>query len=177
MRTDLTTQQLTDILTGLSVLEDLRLRNLVLSEYNLSSVPTNILVAVISGLEKVTLDETYLTKEQLIEIFIRLSVSEDHKLRKLKFFGNDLSLVPTDLLVAGVSGLETVELIFNDLTTEQLSGIYRMVADRGCSRMRKIVLIGNDLSSISPDLRGRAKLNQSVYIREFSGYRRFSTSF
>ena len=77
---------------------------------------------------------------------------------------NNLSSVPTQMLVAVISGLEEVYLTETELTTEQLTGIYRMVADRRCPRMREICLEDNDLDSISQDLRERAKLNQSVQI-------------
>ena len=77
---------------------------------------------------------------------------------------NNLSSVPTQMLVAVISGLEEVYLTETELTTEQLTGIYRMVADRRCSRLRKINLYGNDHSSVSQDIQDRAGLNESVYI-------------
>ena len=66
--------------------------------------------------------------------------------------------------MAGISDLEEVFLLDTGLTTEQLTEIYRMVADRRCSRMREIDLYGNDHSAVSQDLRDRARLNQSVEI-------------
>ena len=102
------------------------------------------------------------TSAQFSAVFTRLSVEKDHRLRTLNLAGNDLSSVSTDLLVAGISGLYEVYLSRTYLTTEQLTGIYRMVADRGCPRMREIGLYGNDLDSISQDLLDRAELNQSV---------------
>ena len=51
-----------------------------------------------------------------------------------------------------------------EMTEEQLTEIYRMVADRRCSRLREIRLVENDIDSISQDLRERAKFNQSVQI-------------
>ena len=53
-------------------------------------------------------------------------------------------------------------------TTEQLTGIYRMVADRRCPRLREINLGGNNRSSsISQDLQDRAGLNESVFIYDW----------
>ena len=95
-------------------------------------------------------------------VFTRLSVEENHKLKTLDLFYNNLRSVPTETLVAGISGLEEVNLAGTKLTTEQLTGIYRMVADRRCSRLRKINLHGNDF--ISHDLWDRARLNESVQI-------------
>merc|ERR1711879_351246 len=90
---------------------------------------------------------------------------EDHKLRNLQLEGRELSSVPTEILVAGISGLEKVDLTFTKLTTNQLKGIYRMVAERDCSRLRKInISWNNNIRNISRKLLDRAKLNQSVEI-------------
>ena len=81
---------------------------------------------------------------------------------------NNLSSVPTQMLVAVISGLEEVYLTETELTTEQLTGIYRMVADRRCPRLREINLGGNNRSSsISQDLQDRAGLNESVFIHDW----------
>ena len=159
---DHTADQISAVLTKLSVEKDHKLRTLALTHNDLSSVPTDILVAGISGLEKVDLSWTSLTSQQLTGIFSSLSDNEGHKLRDLNLRTNDLSSVPTETLVAGISGLEEVNLSSNQLTTEQLTGIYEMVADRRCPRMREISLWGNDLDSISNDLRYEADLNHLV---------------
>ena len=164
----LTTEELTGIFTQLSTYEDHKLRSLKLWNNDLSSVPTETLVAGISGLEKVNLSWTRLTTEQLTGIFTQLSTVEDHKLRNLRIGDeNDLSSVPTETLVAGISGLEEVELYDTKLTKEQITGIYRMVADRKCSRLKNIKIV-SDISArdISQELRDRAKLNQSVLINQ-----------
>ena len=158
----LTAAQISAVFTRLSVVEENKLKTLYLYGINLRSVPSDFLVAGISEVEKVTLRDNRLTTEQITGIFTGLLVLEDHKLRKLELNCCDLSLVPTDNLVAGISGLEEVYLIMTQLTTEQLTGIYRMVADRRCSRLRLIYLYGNVLNSVSRDLHERAKLNQTV---------------
>ena len=80
-------------------------------------------MAGISGLERVQLAWTKLTTEQLTGIFTRLSALEDHKLRSLYLDNNDLSSVPTETLVAGISGLEEVKISWYRLNQEQLTGI------------------------------------------------------
>ena len=166
--TRLTTEQLTAIFTQLSTLGNHKLRNLQLRLNNLSSVPTETLVAGISGLEEVDLYQTKLTTEQLTAIFTQLSTWEGHQLRNLQLGRNDLSKVPAEIPAAGISGLEEVNLWFTRLTTEQLTGIYRMVADRECSRLREIKIGSNNRDrldrEISQELRDRAKLNQSSKI-------------
>ena len=123
-------------------------------------------MAGISGLEVVELERTSLTKQQLTGIFTGLSVQGcDLKLKTLDLEWSSLKSVPTDILVAGISGLEVVNLMGTNLSREQLTGIYMMVADRRCSRLRRIKLGGNnDRSYISQDLWERAQLNQSVRI-------------
>ena len=69
-----------------------------------------------------------------------------------------------------IYGLELVHLLGTQLTTEQLTGIYRMVADRRCPRMIEIDLGENDLSSVPQDLQDNAKLNQSVIIANLSSW-------
>ena len=104
-----------------------------------------------------------MTSEQLYEIFNRLL---DTELRFLNLSYCDLSSVPADILVSGISGLEEVCLTFTDLTTQQLLEIFMMVAERRCGRVRKINLLGNfAIYDVSEDLIDSAKLNQSVEIR------------
>ena len=105
---------------------------------------------------------TQLTTEQVTRIFTRLSVVEDHKLKYLNLSNNNLSLVPINILVAGISSLKQVDLTGTKLTTEQLTGIYRMVADRRCSSLKKIYLYNNNYSSVSQDIQDRARLNEST---------------
>ena len=94
--------QVTAVLTRLSV-GNHKLRRLSLPWINLTSVPTDVLVAVISGLVEVGLRETQLTTRQLTGIFTMLSTMKEHQLRKLDLTDNDLSSVPADILVAGIS--------------------------------------------------------------------------
>ena len=139
-------------------------KKLSLHRQDLSLVPTKTLVAGISGLERVQLAWTKLTTEQLTGIFTRLSALEDHKLKSLDLDDKNLSSVPTETLVAGISGLEEVKISWYRLNQEQLTGIYKMVADRRCSKLRQIYLLGYDHTSIPLDLRIRADQNQSVKI-------------
>ena len=125
MSDNLTAAQISAVFTSLSVEKDLKLKALDLSLNDLSSVPTETLVAGISGLEWVNLFQTELTTEQLTGIFTGLSVEKDHKLKTIDLGFNDLSSVPTDLLVAGISGLQEVYLSWTNLTTEQVTGIDR----------------------------------------------------
>ena len=103
-------------------------------------IPAELLSQAVTKLETFRAIGDVLTAAQISAVFTRLSVMGEHKLKTL-----DLSRS-------------------TELTTEQLTGIYRMVADRRCSRLRKINLSGNDLSSVSQDIQDRARLNESVQI-------------
>ena len=107
--------------TKLSKLEDHKVRSLSLAtELNdLSSIPTETLVRGISGLEAVGLSGVDLTIEQVSAIFSQVSTLENHKLRMLKTANNDLSSIPSDILVSGISYLEKVDLMRTNMTTDQ----------------------------------------------------------
>ena len=172
----LTTEQLTGIFTRLSE-ENSKLRTLVYNRDNaLSSVPVETLAKGIISLKEVHIrskvsDSSELTTEQLTAIFTTLSTFKEHKLRILNVCGADLRLVPTEILVDAISGLEVVGLLkyagFSRrlLTEEQYNGMYGMVADRKCPRLRKIYLgtLWNTLGG-SQDLKKRAGLNKYVEI-------------
>ena len=161
--TKLTTEQITGIFAKLSTLKDHKLRVLRLDWNYLSLVPPETLVAGISGLEEVGLVRAMLTTGQVSALLTRLA-APDHQLRSLNLDANNLSSVPTESLVGGISGLERVCLYDTWLTVEHVTGIYRMIADRKCSRLRQINLGGNNRISISPELRDAAKLNEPVKI-------------
>ena len=131
-------------------------------------IPPELLSQAVTKLEGFKALSGGLTATQISAVMTELSAVKDHKLKYLDLACNNLSSVLTDTLVAGISGLEEVDLSGTDLTTEQLTGIYRMVADRRCSSLRKIYLWGNRelyKSSVTlQDLSYRAKLNQSVEI-------------
>ena len=163
---DLNPAQLSALFTEISGVEDKRLRALNLGGNDLSSVPSQTLVAgILSGLEVVMLWNTKLTTDQLTALLAQISTREDHRLRDLNLAKNDLSSVPTKTLVGAISGLERIELRDASLTREQLAGIYRRVADGKCVTLKWINLTGCDPRSISPELRDRAKRNQFVDIK------------
>ena len=155
---------------GIADCLDLRLRGLSVKDINISSVQASVLVGAVSRLEKLSLNNCFLTADQLTGVFTQLSVSE-HKLTFLRLSNNRLHSVPTSLLVKALSGLEEVDLYKTSLTGDQLTGIYTMVADRKPGRLRRINLNRNNHSSVPPDLLQRAGLNQSVVINNKTSLR------
>ena len=76
-----------------------------------------------------------------------------------------LRFVTVDIMIAGISQIEVVNLRNTSLNRDQIIGIYRMVADNRNGRMKIIKLGGNHVpSSISPDLCKTSHLNQSIRI-------------
>ena len=95
---------------------------------NIPHIPAELLSQAVTKLETFRGNDDVLTAAQISAVFTRLSVEGNHKLKTFNLFYNNLRSVPTETLVAGISGLEEVNLAGTKLTTEQLTGIYRMVA-------------------------------------------------
>ena len=129
-------------------------------------IKPEVIAQAVSKFETFQANGGLLTITQISAVFTELSVVKNHKLKSLDLPFNDLTSVPTDILVGAINGMKWVNLFSTGLTTQQLSEIYRMVADRRCSRMREINLSFNDITDISQDLRERAKQNQSVRMKD-----------
>ena len=128
--------------------EQLRLRELEVDAMNLCPISPSEISEVVIKLETFNACLCDLTPEQVLAIFAKLSTSGCHKLRNLKLDGTDLSLVPTETLVDGISGLEEVELYDTKLTKEQITGIYSIGVDREC-KTRKSAEAGTALIGVN----------------------------
>jgi len=84
---------------------------------NLSGVPSNLLARAVSRLQTVNLWKTKLTTEQCIQV-LEASLSS-RSLVEVNLTGVNLSGVSSDLLSSAVSRLQTADLSFTNLTTEQ----------------------------------------------------------
>ena len=106
----------------------MNMKLLDLHNCNIPHIPAELLSQAVTKLETFRGNDDVLTAAQISAVFTRLSVEGNHKLKTFNLFYNNLRSVPTETLVAGISGLEEVNLAGTKLTTEQLTGIYRMVA-------------------------------------------------
>ena len=74
-----------------------------------------------------------------------------------------MSQIPSELLVAATQRLESVNYwnrdLTTELTTEQVTALYQMVAERRSGSLRELGIGRND---VPPSLIERAKLNKSV---------------
>ena len=156
--------QLLSLFSKIAQADPMRLRELKLFSVNINRFSPDIISRAILSLETFQVGRCDLSAEHVTSIFTQLSSMKEQKLRSLNISWTSPISLPTETLVAGISGLEDLDLRRTRLTTEQLTGIFRMVAERKCSRLREIKLGVNDLSSIPPNLRDRAKINQSVVI-------------
>ena len=80
------------------------------------------------------------------------NVSGHHRLRLLNLCTNDLSSVPVQTLVTGISGLEKVMLANTRLTTEQVSAICSQLSSLEHCRLTALDLSYNNLSSAPVEL-------------------------
>ena len=112
-----------------------------------------------------------LSRNQLNEIFFRLSTLQKHKLQKLLIGNNDLSSVPPETVATALCGLDVVNISRTNLTTEHLNRIYTMAAERkyvnkyNSFKSSYINIHGNqNFSSVSRELRKNVKANGQVNI-------------
>lgn len=169
----ITHNQVSCLFHKIATTEDLKLQVLCLSACltTISHIPPHVVAVAVTRLEKFCTFNVFqsgnLTTTQISAVLTRLSRVETNSLRSLSIRYKNLSSIPTETLVAGISGLQEVKLRFTWLTREQITEIYRMVADKRCSRLKEISLQGNNNDCFSQDmqdLRYRATLNKSVRI-------------
>ena len=115
-------------------------------------------------LENFILNYCHLTREQLSVLFRAIQESTHSKLRTLNVRFNNLSLVAPDILVDALARLEMVDLYSTNLTTVQLTEIYRLVAERRSRTLRVMDIRHNNISSVPASLRSKARENQGVEI-------------
>ena len=164
--THLTTDQLTSLYRIMAEDGALRLKELKTYWNDHSAVASDIIVAALSRLERLEMIEVDLTPSQLTDIYQVMAEGGYSSLRVLIMRRNDHSAVPSDLLLPAIKVLESVELYGAYLTTEQLTGIYEMVAERRTGNLKEITIHdGNDHSVVPESIRRRAELNKGVQIK------------
>ena len=95
--------------------------------------------------------------------FRSIQESENTKLRVLYLNDRNLSGVAPDILVEAVARLERVDLSDTDLTTDQLTGIFRLLADRMSIKLKWISIRGNNrINEVTDRLRKKAVKNHMV---------------
>lgn len=142
----------------------MKLKALTLKNDDLHSVPSETIAKAVSRLEKITLYNCDLSTSQLQSIFCQVAEGKSSKLEDISVSQNNVSQVPTELLLKALSRLVKVDLLNTKLTTAQLTGIYTMIAENKCEKLKCIFLGRNDHSSVPQSICNQARLNLSVII-------------
>ena len=123
------------------------LTNLDLWGNNLVGVPAAILAMAVGRLKTVNLESTQLTINQSVKVLDIIPSSAT--LNNLDLWGNNLSAVPADILAMVVGRLETVNLSYTQLTTNQCVKVLESIPP---TRLTNLYLYGIDLSGVPADL-------------------------
>lgn len=149
----LSLQQVTALCAALG--QGCRLRSLGLGWTDVSGVEAVLLARAVAALEETSLENVLLTPRQAT--FLCIALSEDNRLTKINLSQNDLSVVPTRLLVQAVTRVEQVNLRGARLTGEQVTAIFAALASGPCQ------LAALDMSFI--DLKGPERSEGSRGLR------------
>ena len=131
----ITHNQVSCLFHKIATTEDLKLQVLCLSACltTISHIPPHVVAVAVTRLEKFCTFNVFqsgnLTTTQISAVLTRLSRVETNSLRSLSIRYKNLSSIPTETLVAGISGLQEVKLRFTWLTREQI---------KRCSRLRAV---------------------------------------
>ena len=141
-------EKVSSLFSKIAATDDLRLRELWLSQVDISHITPVIFSAAALKLAKLDAFQCSLTDDQLCGVFTQLSLSEHQRLRVLRLCDNDLSSVPPETLLAAISGLEEVALSNTGLTTEQLTAVSSQLSAVEHCRLTTLDLAFNNLSSV-----------------------------
>ena len=111
----------------------------------------------VQRVEEVNLSTTSLTSHQIEAIASGLISESESRLRKLSISSNSLFSVDLDLLARGLMELEEAEMVNMCMTPEQAFVVVAAIA--GSSKLRRVNLELNDLSSVDPPLLAKAVAN------------------
>ena len=136
-RTELTQQQATAILSGIS--KGTKLTKLNISLNNLSGVDSELLAKAVANLETLDIGSTELTEYKATTILS--GVSKGSEVTKLNMSWNNLSGVDRGLLAKAVTNLESLDVIVTELITQQAAAILYSVSDG--SKLTKLNITGN----------------------------------
>ena len=126
------------------------LKTLNIEATDLSSVDSVLLASAVTSLEQVAFWQTDLTPQQAKDILMTICEG-DSQLKTLTIAGANLSSVEEGLLKKAVNSLENVNLWGTKLTQQQIEENLTAVS-LGSSRLKKLTLAVNNLSSVAAKL-------------------------
>ena len=136
-RTELTQQQATAILSGIS--KGTKLTKLNISLNNLSGVDSELLAKAVANLETLDIGSTERTECKATTILS--GVSKGSEVTKLNMSWNNLYEGDRGLLVKALNNLESLDVIVTELITQQAAAILYSVSDG--SKLTKLNITGN----------------------------------
>ena len=136
-RTELTQQQATAILSGIS--KGTKLTKLNISLNNLSGVDSELLAKAVANLETLDIGSTERTECGATKILS--GVSKGSEVTQLNMSWNNLYVGDRGLLVKAVTNLESLDVIVTELITQQAAAILYSVSDG--SKLTKLNITGN----------------------------------
>ena len=147
--TDLSSDQVEAVFTGVLERRPLTLRTLKLSLTDLSSVPPLVLTKALVKLEEVLLSSNQLSREQVVFLFNEMLTSTELRLRKLKLHNIDLSPIAPEDLSAALLRLENVDLSDTKLTEPQVQALLFHTAQTPELKLRSLRLFSEETSNPS----------------------------
>jgi len=148
--TDITDDQKTALFAGMS--QNCQLKILDLSCNNLSSVEPGLFAKGMSRLVDVNLCASNLTNQQKQAFFA--AMSKNCHLKRLDLSANNLSSVEPELFARVMTRLEDVNLCCTDISNDQKQAFFVAMSEN--SKLKKLDLSCNNLSSVEPGLFARA---------------------
>ena len=145
--------------------QNIGLKTLGVNGSGLEDIPACDFSEAVVKLEEVDLMGSFPTEDQIQGIFNMITSSENLRLRRLDLEGNiDVfeSEESADDLIRAISRLEEFNFIDNNLSEEQVTAIFNMVAERRTGKLKKINIGEIGFDEISEDLRERAEMNEEV---------------
>jgi len=144
-----TNQELERILTDI---QGSPLENIDLSQVNLRNVPAVMLASTVASLHTVNLCNTRLTTDQCVKL-LEASISSN-TLVEIDLMHVNLSEVPAELLARAVTHLQTVNLSYTDLTTDQCMKVLEVsiAFHKLINGSANVDLIGVNLSRVPAEL-------------------------
>ena len=137
---------------------DSKIKKLDVGTHVLTDVSLESIAGAVAKLEKLMVDDTSLTDQQVNMIFSVINTNTNMK-GILDLTDNDLSSVKPAVLAKSVIKLEVLNLSGTFLSTKQLEAIFMSMC--GESKLNILMLSDNNLSSVNPELLAKAITNLS----------------
>ena len=114
-------------------------------------VSSRVLCSALVQVDEFSIEK--MTRYQASCLLEKIASTEKIKLRRLDLGDTYLpSAVSTDILVKAICRLETVRASYNEFTAQEISAIFRAVAEGAAPRLRELSVCGNDLSALPAEV-------------------------